>query len=494
MKAKQRARASAIPVFLVLWAFATADANEWSRFRGPNGSGVVDTQGLPVEFGPEQNVVWKTPLPSGHSSPILWANRIFLTAVEDGKLLTICLDRSTGEILWRRQAPREREEKLDKRNNPASPSPVTDGEGVYVFFPDYGMLAYDFDGNERWRFPLGPFDNVYGLGASPILVDGKVILVCDQQTGSFLLAVAKEDGRTLWKTERPEAKSGHSTPILYEADDGSRQILVSGSFLLTAYSVDTGEKIWWVSGLSFEMKSTPVIDQGTVYVNGYGSPLNQPGNQVEVATYQEARAKKDADGDGRFTSEELEDDPRAKGWMAFFTDLNSDGFLDEEEWGFYRAALASKNGILGITLGGRGDMSEKNIRWQYHRAVPQLPSPVIYQDVLHMINDGGIVTSFRPQTGEVIAQGRIKDAVDSYYASPVAADGKIFFVSESGKVAVMKPDGKLQVLAVNDLDDLCYATPAIADGRIYLRTRGALYCFGQGGHGGKSGSAATDGP
>jgi len=130
MKAKQRARASAIPVFLVLWAFATADANEWSRFRGPNGSGVVDTQGLPVEFGPEQNVVWKTPLPSGHSSPILWANRIFLTAVEDGKLLTICLDRSTGEILWRRQAPREREEKLDKRNNPASPSPVTDGEGV----------------------------------------------------------------------------------------------------------------------------------------------------------------------------------------------------------------------------------------------------------------------------------------------------------------------------------------------------------------------------
>ncbi len=177
MKAKQRARASAIPVFLVLWAFATADANEWSRFRGPNGSGVVDTEGLPVEFGPDQNVVWKTPLPPGHSSPILWANRIFLTAVEDGKLLTICLDRSTGEILWRRQAPREREEKLDQRNNPASPSPVTDGEGVYVFFPDYGMLSYDFDGNERWRIPLGPFDNVYGMGASPSLVDAKVILV-----------------------------------------------------------------------------------------------------------------------------------------------------------------------------------------------------------------------------------------------------------------------------------------------------------------------------
>jgi outer membrane protein assembly factor BamB len=477
-----------IPILLMLVfsTDATVKANEWSRFRGPNGSGVVDTDGLPIEFGPDKSVVWKTPLPPGHSSPILSADRIFLTAVEDGRLFTICLDRTTGEILWRRQSPRERKEKLDKRNNPASPSPATDGKSVFVFFPDFGMLAYDVDGNELWRLPLGPFDNVYGMGASPILAGDKVLLVCDQQTGSFLIALAKEDGRILWKTDRPEAKSGHSTPILYQTAEGSSQLLVPGSFLLTAYSVDTGEKVWWVSGLSFEMKSTPVMDGDTVYVNGYGSPLNQPGNQVEVATYEEAGAKMDTDGDGLFTADELTEDPRAKGWMQFFTDLNSDGFLDEDEWNFYRAALASKNGILGITVGGRGDMSDKNVRWQYHRAVPQLPSPVIYRNVLHMINDGGIVTSFRPQTGEVIAQGRIKDAVDNYFASPVAADGKIFFVSESGKVAVMKPDGNLEVLAVNDMDDLCYATPAIADGRIYLRTRGALYCFGKT-------AAATDG-
>jgi outer membrane protein assembly factor BamB len=477
-----------IPILLMLVfsTDATVKANEWSRFRGPNGSGVVDTDGLPIEFGPDKSVVWKTPLPPGHSSPILSADRIFLTAVEDGRLFTICLDRTTGEILWRRQSPREREEKLDKRNNPASPSPATDGKNVFVFFPDFGLLAYDVDGNELWRLPLGPFDNVYGMGASPILAGDKVLLVCDQQTGSFLIALAKEDGRILWKTDRPEAKSGHSTPILYQTAEGSSQLLVAGSFLLTAYSVDTGEKVWWVSGLSFEMKSTPVMDGDIVYVNGYGSPLNQPGNQVEVATYEEAGAKMDTDGDGLFTADELTEDPRAKGWMQFFTDLNSDGFLDEDEWNFYRAALASKNGILGITVGGRGDMSDKNIRWQYHRAVPQLPSPVIYRNVLHMINDGGIVTSFRPQTGEVIAQGRIKDAVDNYFASPVAADGKIFFVSESGKVAVMKPDGNLEVLAVNAMDDLCYATPAIADGRIYLRTRGALYCFGKT-------AAATDG-
>jgi outer membrane protein assembly factor BamB len=474
MSLKKQKTACLTLVFLVLTCWA--EGGEWSRFRGPNGSGVADTEGLPVEFGPDHNVIWKTPLPLGHSSPIVYGDRIFLTAVEGESLLTLCLDRRTGEILWRTESPRARREKLDERNNPASPSPTTDGENVYVFFPDYGMLSYDFEGKERWRLPLGPFDNVYGMGASPIVAEGKVVLVCDQGTGSFLIAVAKDDGRVLWKVDRPEAKSGHSTPILYHPASEPTQLLVPGSFLLTAYSLDTGEKIWWVSGLSFEMKSTPVMSEDTVFVNGYGSQLNDPGKQIRVPSYEEARSQ-DADGDGRFTKEELTDQ-QAQRWMVF-TDLDGDGFLDESEWNFYQAAMASTDGMLGIELGGRGDTSDTSVRWKYHRAVPQLPSPILYKDILYMINDRGILTSFVPETGEVLAQGRIKEAVDNYFASPVAADDKIYWVSESGKVSVMKPDGSLDVLAVNDLGDLCYATPAIVDGRIYLRTAGTLYCFGK---------------
>ncbi|MFQ5742730.1 MAG: PQQ-binding-like beta-propeller repeat protein [Acidobacteriota bacterium] len=457
-------------------ACATSEAADWSRFRGPNGSGVADAVGLPVEFGPEQNVIWKTALPPGHSSPILSASRIFLTAFEGDRLLTICLDRDTGEILWQRQSPRSREEKLDPRNSPASPSPVTDGEDVYVFFADYGLISYDLDGNERWKLPLGPFDNVYGMGASPILVDDKVLLVCDQSTGSFLIAVAKRDGRIVWRTERPEAKSGHSTPILYKPDDGPLQLIVAGSFFLTAYSVDSGEKLWWVGGLSFEIKSTPVIGDGVVYINGYGSPLNQPGNQIETVSYDDARARHDADGDGSFTEEEVQGTTAAS-WFDF-VDLDADGRLGAEDWRYFRAAMASTNGLLAIRLGGSGDMSEQSVLWEYHRAVPQLPSPLLYESVLYMVNDGGIVTSLDPATGEVLAQGRLKGAVDSYYASPVAADGKIYFVSELGLVAVLAPGGSLDVIKVNDLDDLSYATPAIVDGRIYLRTRSTLYCFG----------------
>ena len=148
------------------------------------------------------------------------------------------------------------------------------------------------------------------------------------------------------------------------------------------------------------------------------------------------------------------------------------------EWDYYRAAMASENGMLAIRLGGRGDMTAANVRWKYHKSVPQLPSPLVYGNVLYMVNDGGIVTTLNPETGAEIGQGRLKGAIDPYYASPVAADGKIFMLSETGKIAVLAPGGALEPVAVSDLKDDIYATPAISDGRIYLRTRGWLYCFG----------------
>ena len=452
-----------------------AFASEWSRFRGPNGTGVTDTESLPLHFGPEQNVVWKTALPPGHSSPILTDERIFLTAFENETLYTYCLDRATGEILWRRDAPRVAIVHVDDRNNAASPSPVVDESSVYVFFPDFGLLAYDFDGNELWQYPVGRFDNIYGMGASPIVAGDNVVLVCDQSTHSYIVALDRASGEIAWKQDRPEAKSGHSTPVLYEGDDGELQIIVPGSFLLTSYDATTGRKRWWVSGLSFEMKSTPVLDGDMVYINGYGAPENQPGREVEALEFDEALLG-DNNGDERLARDEAEG--HVSSWFGF-VDLDTDGALDRAEWDFYLAALASRNGILGIRVGGEGDMTKQNVVWTYGKRVPQLPSPLVYEDALYMVNEGGIVTLLEPDTGDLVAQGRLKGAVDSYYASPVAADGKIFMASELGKVAVLRPGSGLDVVAVNDLDDLIYATPAIADGRLYIRTRNTLYCFGE---------------
>ncbi|HKS41455.1 MAG TPA: PQQ-binding-like beta-propeller repeat protein [Blastocatellia bacterium] len=466
-------------LMVAFFCAAGSFADDWSQFRGPNGTGISNTTHLPVEFGPERNVIWKTALPAGHSSPVLGRDRIFMTGFEGNKLFTICVDRKTGKLLWRREVPHNRNDRLLKPNNPASPSPVTDGENAYVFFQDFGLISYGPDGKERWRVPLGPFNTFYGLGASPILVDDKVVMPCDQDTNSFLIAVDKTSGRVRWKVSRPWVVSGYSTPILYKPKGGPVQIVIPESFQLTAYSVENGEKIWWVRGLACEMKSIPVLDGDTLYINGWGFPENQPGKQIAVPPFEEVLPKADVDKDGRISLAEGPDErTKNKDYFVVF-DLDKDGYLTAKEWDMYRSMMSAENGLLSIKLGGRGDMTASSIRWRYQRPVPQVPSTLLYKGALYMVNDGGVLITFDPATGNVIKQGRLQGAIDKYFASPVAADDKVYLVSQGGAVSVLKAGGEWEILKVNNLDDECFATPAIADGKIYIRTRSALYCFAQ---------------
>lgn len=452
-----------------------AAATGWSRFRGPNGTGVAAAEDLPTELGPDKNVVFRRALPSGHSSPVLAGRSIFLTALDGDRLFTYCLDATDGAVRWRREAPRPRRAKLDPRNHPANASPVADADTVVVFFEEFGLLAYGHDGTPRWQIPLGPFDNVYGMGASPVLLGDRVYLACDQSRDSFLLCADKRSGATLWRVPRPQAASGHCTPIVYNPSDGAPQIVVPGSFQLDAYDAASGARVWWVNGLSFEMKSTPVLDDGVIYINGYGSPLNQPGRQVTLPEFAKALAEHDRDKDGVIRAAEMPKSPASD--FFDFVDRDHSGGLDAGEWAFLRAALASQNGMLAITAGGRGDRSATAVRWTYRRPVPQLPSPLLLGGALYMLHDqSGLITLLRPKDGTLLAKGRLKGAVDSHYASPVGGDGKVYCVSESGLVTVLRA-GTLEVIASADLRERCYATPAIVGRRIYVRTAGHLYCF-----------------
>ncbi len=489
---------------LAMTASTGAAAEDWPQFRGPNGSGVSASTGLPEVFGPEKNVVWKTPLPPGHSSPVLTRDRVFVTAYaeekavgsqpsavgakgnggeKNHKLLVICLDRQTGKLLWQREVPRTREGRLQNVNNPASPSPVTDGTNVYVFFQEFGLVSYDGNGKERWRLPLGPFNMFYGFGASPILVDDKVILPVDQDNpSSYLIAVDKTSGRVRWKVDRPAVISGYSTPIIYQPKQGPKQIVVPESFQLSAYSVADGKRVWWVRGLACEMKSIASSDGEYVYINGWGFPQNQPGQQISTIPLEEALARYDKNNDkliakSEVTGAEKMDKMLAAAFEAF--DMDRDEKLNAKDWEVFRGMMASENGLLAIKLGGQGDQTNAAIRWRYQRPVPQVPSTLLYKGVLYMINDSGILLSFDPATGNVLKQGRLHGAIDKYFASPVAADGKVFVIGQGGQVSVLKAAGDWQVLAVNELDDEVFATPAIADGRIYIRTRSALYSFGK---------------
>lgn len=464
-----------------------ASAEDWLQFRGPNGTGVsISTVGLPTEFGPDKNVIWQTPLPPGHSSPVLTRNRIFLTAhtaeKDKHRLIVICLDRQSGKPLWQREVPRTRAGRLENVNGPASPSPVTDGENVYVFFQEFGLISFDGNGKERWKLPLGPFNMFYGFGASPILVDNRLILPVDQDNpNSFLIAVDKNNGRELWRVDRPEVISGYSTPIIYQPARGPKQVIIPESFQLSAYSVENGSRVWFVRGLACEMKSIASHDAEYLYVNGWGFPQNQPGQQVPTVPFAEGLAKYDANKDGHISKSEVTGkepmDRMLNGAFEAF-DTDRDNKLNEKDWGIFRAMLASENGLLAIKLGGQGDQTSTAIRWRYTKPVPQVPSTLLYKGVLYMVNDGGILISFDPVTGNVLKQGRLQGAIDKYFSSPVAADGKVFLIGQGGAVSVLKAAGEWEILKVNQLDDECFATPAIADGRIYIRTRSALFCFG----------------
>jgi outer membrane protein assembly factor BamB len=449
---------------------------------------------LPVEFDPKHGVVWKTDIPMGHSSPIVHGHRMFVTAVEGGsrsdaglqkvvdrggKLVTICIDRHTGKILWKAAAPRPRLEHYQPTNSPASPSPATDGTRVYVFFGDFGLICYDFAGREVWRLPLGPFNNVNGHGSSPVVVDDLVVLLCDQDANSYLLAVDKASGKVRWKVERPDVTRSYSTPGVLRVAGKPTELIVPGSFQLASYEARTGKKLWWITGLSWQPKSTPVIDGDIVYAHWWenGGEAEQPS---ETPSFADTLAKFDTNKDRNITPEEFAPDLRLqKGFPN--NDLDADGFIDERDWIFYAARRASRNALLAVKTGARGDLTgSPSVLWRMQKFLPNVPSPLLYRRVLYLIKDGGILTAVDPKNGTILKQGRMTGALDTYYASPVAGAGHVYLLSQAGKMTVVRAGASWEIASSADFDEECYATPAIVGNSIYVRTRSAVYCFNAG--------------
>ncbi len=458
-----------LSTLLALATLTTAFAADWDRFRGPNGSGVIEAAGLPTEFGPNKNVAWKSTVPFGRSSPVAANGRIFLTAVDNNKLVTLALDANTGKTIWRKELDRAHAHKTYKANDPASSTPAVDDHGVYVFFADFGLVSYSpADGKERWKLPLGPFDSFYGMAASPIVANGMVILLCDQARGSYLLAVDRDNGRQRWKTERKQHLDSWSVPIVHNG-----RILTFGSTRVDSYQLATGESQWWIPIASNGGMGNPVIYKDTLILTAQGS------DQPMVPAFATALEQFDKNRDGKLSEAEFAED-KEFGEHFNWVDTNKDGQIDAKEWEFVRSYGTGDWGVLSIPLDNhKGPVDASAIRWRYKRGVPYIPSPLLYDGVFFMVRTGGIVTSLNPATGAVIRQGRSGDkAGGEYWASPIGADGRIFVLSGEGKLAVLKPGGgEWESLAVNDLGEDCYATPAVAGNKLIVRTAAAVYAF-----------------
>ena len=379
-------------------------------------------------------MLWQTAVGAGLSSPVAWEGRIFLTEFDrtNRQLATVCIDRQTGRILWRRTVAAAAIEKVHEIGSPAAATPVTDGERVYVYFGSYGLICYDLNGGQLWERRLPIPENPYGAVASPI-VAGEFVVLNHQGKESYLLAVHRRDGRTAWKTDRSKFQFGWSTPVYWRHDGVDEILVLGGDFKpdqrLMAYNPADGAERWWVAGLPPCGKSTPVIGGGMVFLAAPDIILDP--------------------------SAEKRNPERA---AQFYADNSAR--------------------VMAIRPGGNGEVNQTSVAWSEKKGVPGVPSPLFYNGHLYTFQNGGIVYCRVAKTGALVYSGRLA-ALGYYYSSPVAADNKIFIASADGVVVVLDAGEEWKVLATNKLDSGILATPAIVDGKIYVRTENYLYAFGE---------------
>ena len=465
-----RTAAVILAIFLML---ATVRAAEPVFFR--HDYGVSDAKSAPLQFD-DESTVWKVSVPRGHSTPVLWQDRIFLTSFdsETQRHSTHALDRMTGQEVWRRAVPTHRVEQQHAIGSPASATVTTDGDRVYSFFGSYGLLCHDLNGNQIWSKPMGPFQDEFGSSSSPILVDGRLILSEDHDVNSFVTAIDATTGDTLWKTPREFATRSYATPTIWH-HEGKTEVIVSGALELASYDLDTGEKLWWVRGLARIVNTTPVVLEDRIIVATW-APGGDAGERIGMDDWQKAVEEVDANRDGRITKSELQ--PGAVLTRFFRIDLNQDGALDRAEWERQAAVFArAENQVMAIRPGGSGDITDHAVLWRNPSGAPYVSSPLVHDGVVYVVKDGGILTTIDLESGATLRMGRLRGR-GNYYSSPVLVGANIYTASQQGVLTVVSAAAKWGVLTSHDFGDGIYATPVCdSSERMYLRTEGSLMCF-----------------
>jgi outer membrane protein assembly factor BamB len=438
----------------------------------------------------------------GRSSAVIWNNRIFLTASESAdkkELVTLCIDREYGNILWRQVIRAETKVRFHSMNGPASASPAADEKHVYVYFGTYGLLCYDHAGNEVWQRKIDTPKSKYGMGTSPILYEDKVILVLDGDGGSSrLLAVHRDSGQTLWEQPRSLFKAGWSTPMIWRHGE-AEELVVLGSRRLTSYDPSTGAEIWWAGGFPQETVSIPAAGDGLLFASAAALGGRGDDKWDAAGTWKMTVEQFDRNHDNQIQRDEMtkgfafiqrpelpKDNPgyglpvRSMDTLLKIFDHDKNRIIGEAEWMQTMSGFAahSQPNLLAIRPGATKDARKSHVAWEIRRGIPETPSLLYCRGRLYLLRDGGVLTCLETATGKELFRERI-GAAGQYIASPIVAGEKIIAASVRGVVTVIQVDGQLHVLARNNFEEKIFATPAVAENKIYLRTTGHLYALGE---------------
>lgn len=463
----------------------TARAAEpaWSQFRGPGASGVAEEAAPPIEFGPEKNVKWKVPAPGGMSSPIIVGDLLVITAFEDDKLLTIAYDRANGKEVWRRVAPAKELEPYNKTmSSPAASTPASDGQRIVSYFGSCGLICYDLAGKELWKYELPPvaIPGGFGSGTSPILVDGLVVVVRDQVKDAEILAVAADSGELKWRQPRTSPGS-YATPVVWDTPSG-KQVVAAGHARMTAYDLASGEPKWTLEGIPSGCCASPITAEGLLLFAGW-SPGGADDPENQMPAFDDFVKDLDKNKNGALDKEEAE-----KEFAGFFDsqDQNKDGKVTRDEWdAIIKYMQEGTNRAFALEAGElkadkEGKLDDSQLLWQQTKGLPYVTTAICYRGQYLMVRDGGLVTAYDAKTGDEIYQKRAA-AAGTYYASPVAANGHVYFTSLDGAITVLKGGAdEATVVATNPkLDERTAGTPALAGDTLYLRTEKHLWAFGE---------------
>ena len=409
----------------------------WPQFRGPNGSGVADGQKPPVEFGPDKNVKWKVPAPSGLSSPIVAGDKLVITAFDDGKLYTIAYNRADGKEAWRAEAPAKQiEPYLQDRGQPGRvhARDRRRADRFVLRLVRAVLLRPVGQGTLEVRDAAGGTPGNFGSGVSPILADGIVVLVRDEMKDSKILALDAATGTLRWEKKRQSPVS-YCTPVVWDTPAG-KQVVAAGHGRMIGYDLKTGAEKWSVAGMPSGCCSSPVAADGTLFFAGW-SPGGPDDKEFQMPTFDALLKDLDKDKDGALSTRGGREDLRRTSSTARTRTRTARSRRDEWD-AILKFMSEGKNSAFALKAGGTGDVTKSHVLWKKTKGLPYVASAIVYRGQYVMVKDGGIVTAYDAKTGKEVYRKRAV-AAGSYYASPVAANGHIYFTSlDDGVVTVLK--------------------------------------------------------